>query len=143
VRSVVRNAEWIHSIDSEPLLLRVERIAGEEGRRPKVLIEVNVSGEATKAGVSPEECADLVAAGLRCRNLELCGFMTMAPFGASEKEIRAVFRGLGELRDALQARFQVSLPELSMGMSSDYLIAVEEGATMVRIGSAIFGPREA
>jgi pyridoxal phosphate enzyme (YggS family) len=141
VRPVVRCAAWIHSVDSLDLLQRIDRIAGEEGKRPSVLFEVNVSGEESKFGLAPSAVPALVEAGLACANLRLAGLMTMAPYDAPETELRKIFGGLRQLRDELQARFNIQLPELSMGMSGDFPIAVAEGATIVRIGTAIFGER--
>jgi pyridoxal phosphate enzyme (YggS family) len=136
-RRAVRSFPVIHSIDSVELLQRVDRIADEEGRRPQVLLEVNVSGEATKAGLRPEDLDEISAPAVA----ELVGLMTIAPFGASEEEARAVFARLRALRDRLQQRVGRDLPELSMGMSADAEAAAAEGATYVRIGTALFGPR--
>jgi hypothetical protein len=138
----------IHSVDSVELLRRIDRIAAEEGRRPAMLLQVNVSGEASKAGFDPawfhpaaERHADLVAA---CRELtaaRLAGLMTIGPAGTDHAEQRALFAGLRVLRDRLANEIGGALPELSMGMTADAEAAVAEGATMVRIGTAIFGPR--
>jgi pyridoxal phosphate enzyme (YggS family) len=136
-RRAVRSFPVIHSIDSPELLQRVDRIADEEGRRPQVLLEVNVSGEATKAGLRPEDLDEISAPAVA----ELVGLMTIARFGASEEEARAVFARLRALRDRLQQRVGRELPELSMGMSADAEAAAAEGATYVRIGTALFGPR--
>lgn len=136
-RRAVRAFEVIHSIDSAELLRRVDSLADEEGRRPRVLLEVNVSGEPTKAGLAPPELASIEAP----RVATLVGLMTMAPMGATEDEARATFRGLSRLRDELQDRIGHALPELSMGMSADAEAAAAEGATLVRIGTALFGPR--
>jgi pyridoxal phosphate enzyme (YggS family) len=137
VRRAIRLFPVIHSIDSGELLDRVDRIAGEEGRRPRLLIQVNVSGEATKSGIAP----DALAAVTRPSHGELVGLMTIAPMGAGEAEARTVFGRLRGLRDELQDRLGVALPELSMGMSADAEAAAAEGATLVRIGTALFGPR--
>ncbi|HEX2765807.1 MAG TPA: YggS family pyridoxal phosphate-dependent enzyme [Candidatus Limnocylindria bacterium] len=137
VRRAVRAFGVIHSVDSTELLERIDRIADEEGRAPRVLLEVNVSGEATKAGLAPQEVA-----GVRSpRVAHLVGLMTIAPFGASHDEARSAFRRLRELRDELAGRIGQELPELSMGMSADAEAAAAEGATLVRIGTALFGPR--
>jgi pyridoxal phosphate enzyme (YggS family) len=136
-RRAVRSFPVIHSIDSVELLQRVDRIADEEGRRPQVLLEVNVSGEATKAGLRPEDLDEISAPAVA----ELVGLMTIARFGASEEEARAVFARLRALRDRLQQRLGRELPELSMGMSADAEAAAAEGGTYVRIGTALFGPR--
>lgn len=136
-RRVIRAFPVIHSVDSTALLERIDRIAEEEGRAPLVLLEVNVSGEASKAGFAPAALAGVH----RPRVARLVGLMTIAPLGASHEEARSVFRRLRELRDELAARMGQELPELSMGMSADAEAAAAEGATLVRIGTALFGPR--
>jgi pyridoxal phosphate enzyme (YggS family) len=137
VRRVVRAFPVIHSVDSTAVLDRLERIAGEEGREPRVLLEVNVSGEASKAGMTLAALESIVTP----RHARLVGLMTMAPMGASDEEARTVFRSLRGLRDELEDRIGQELPELSMGMSADAEAAAAEGATLVRIGTALFGPR--
>jgi pyridoxal phosphate enzyme (YggS family) len=137
VRRAVRAFPVIHSVNSTELLERIDRIADEEGRIPHVLLEVNVSGEATKAGFAPEALA-----GVRPPHVaRLDGLMTIAPLGASHEEARSVFGRLRRLRDELAARIGLELSELSMGMSADAEAAAAEGATLVRIGTALFGPR--
>ena len=136
-RRAARAFAVIHSVESAALLARLDRVAEEEGRRPRILLEVNVTGEAMKAGFSPAELRSVeptVAA-------RLAGLMTIAPMGATEDEARAVFRHLHELRARLQDGLGIALPELSMGMSADAEAAAAEGATLVRIGTALFGPR--
>jgi PLP dependent protein len=140
-RRAVRGFAVMHSIDSLELLRRVDEIAAEEDRRPDVLLQANVSGEATKAGIAPDE---LIGARLAPPVVaRLVGLMTIAPLGASEAEARAVFAGLRELRGRLEQETGIGLPELSMGMSADAEAAAAEGATLVRIGTALFGPRHA
>jgi uncharacterized pyridoxal phosphate-containing UPF0001 family protein len=108
-----------------------------------VLVEVNVSGEESKHGFTPDSLADGVAAMGKFEGIEIQGLMTMAPFVADPEETRPVFRGLRLLRDGLRTRFpDLALPHLSMGMTNDFEVAIEEGATLVRIGTAIFSPRE-
>ena len=138
VRAALEHASWIHSVDSLSLLQRVERIAAELGVTPKVLLEVNVSGEESKSGLRPQ---DVPAVLDGCPSKLLAGFMTVAPFGASETELHGIFGGLRELRDSMEARSGLKLPELSMGMSGDFEIALAEGATIIRVGTAIFGHR--
>ena len=140
-KAAVENADYIHAVDTVKLLRRIDRLAGELERSPKVLLEINVSGEESKFGADNKLVEELAAAALECNNINVCGLMTMAPFGASEEELRFVFSSLRKLRDDLQERFELKLPELSMGMSGDFEIAVEEGATMVRVGTSIFGRR--
>jgi PLP dependent protein len=139
-RRAVRAFAMIHSVDSVALLRRVAAIAEEEGRGPTLLLEVNVSEEASKAGVSP---ADVLEPGTvaAIRECGVRGLMTIAPMGASVAEARAAFRTLRELRDGLEQAAGIGLPELSMGMSADAEAGAAEGATLVRIGTALFGPR--
>ena len=137
----VENADYIHAVDSVKLLKKIDRLAGELARSPKVLIEVNISGEESKFGADTEQLKDLARVALQCENITVAGLMTMAPFGVPENELRLVFNSLRKLRDSLQDEFGLKLPELSMGMSGDFEIAIEEGATMVRIGTSIFGKR--
>jgi pyridoxal phosphate enzyme (YggS family) len=139
----VENAAWIHSVDSVKLLERLERLDSEQGCRPKILLEINVSGEASKFGTDDFSMAmNLAHEAFSCENLDFKGLMTMAPFGAEENELREVFAGLRELRDRMETELGTKLPELSMGMSQDFEQAIAEGATMVRIGTAIFGKRD-
>lgn len=140
-RPAVQAASWIHSVDNLDLLQRLDRIAGEERRRPVILLEINISGEASKGGAAPDHARTLAAAALRSPHLDLRGFMAMAPYGAPAEELRWVFGGLRELRDRIAAETGAPLPELSMGMSGDFEAAIAAGATIVRIGSAIFGGR--
>lgn len=137
VRRVARAFAVVHSVDSAEVLERLDEVAAEEGRAPRVLLQVNVSGEESKAGMAP---AGLTSVAVP-RTARLVGLMTIAPMGAPEDEARAVFRRLRELRDATQERIGLALPELSMGMSADAEAAAAEGATLVRIGTALFGPR--
>jgi hypothetical protein len=133
-------ASWIHSVNSLKLLQRLDRQAGELGKSPNILIEVNIAGEASKSGASVEEAGEMI-----CSNpahLRIAGLMTMPPFDADEAEQRRIFGKLRELRDCWAERYGLELPELSMGMSGDFAVAIAEGSTMVRIGTAIFGRRD-
>ena len=141
VRPVVKTAAWIHSVDSLPLVERIDRIAQEEGRCPAILLELNISTEPSKSGIAPTAAEDLLRAALACSNLTCRGLMTMAPFGAPPALLGRIFGGLRDLRDKLSAATGAPLPDLSMGMSADFEVAVAEGATLVRIGTAVFGPR--
>lgn len=135
-------ASYIHSVDSVKLLQRLDRLADENKKKPKILLEINVSGEASKFGITDMTQAMLLGEeALKCANLDFCGLMTMAPLNASGDALHSVFASLRELRDRMETQFGVKIPELSMGMSSDYEAAVSEGATFVRIGTAIFGRR--
>jgi len=136
----------IHSVDSAELASELEKYAGREDKSVEVLVQVNVSGEATKSGVRPEETEGLVRFILeQCPHLRVMGYMTMAPFVDDPEDARPCFRQLRALRDQLAMAFQGAPNyyghELSMGMTNDYAVAVEEGATIVRIGTALFGAR--
>ena len=143
VRPALELFSCLHSVDSVALLDRIERISQEIGARPTILLEVNMSGERSKSGMRPEDVPAAVEAAMGCSSLVLEGFMTMAPFVPHDKveQTRPVFAGLRELRDAMEVEFGARFPRLSMGMSGDYEIAVEEGATWVRLGTVLFGER--
>lgn len=143
VQKAVQLASYIHSVDSVKLAERLERLAEENDVCPNILLEVNAADEDSKFGLplDHDALAHVVERCLELQHVRLVGLMTMAPFGAVDDELRKVFSGLRNERDALAGKFGVSLSELSMGMSSDYEIAIEEGATFVRIGTAIFGSR--
>ncbi|MBS3957600.1 MAG: YggS family pyridoxal phosphate-dependent enzyme [Clostridiales bacterium] len=140
VKDIVGRASLIHSVDSYRLLETIDRRAAEAGVVQPVLLQVNVSGEDSKHGFDPCDVHEALAEASRMDFIEVRGLMTMAPLGRAE-DVRWVFRELRELRDSLHAtRLDgVELDELSMGMSGDFRVAVEEGATIVRVGSAIFG----
>jgi len=140
VKDVVGRAHLIHSIDSLRLLSFVDRKAGEAGVVQPVLLEVNVSGEQSKSGFQRDDVLEALEESASMEFVEVRGLMTMAPYARPE-DVRWVFRDLRELRDSLgaQAPDGVELEELSMGMTNDFRVAVEEGATIVRIGRAIFG----
>ena len=139
VRHAVEHASWIHSIDSLALLKRVVSIAGELGRAPKLLLEVNISGEESKFGLRREEVIPVLQ---QCPTPLCCGLMTVAPFEATPDELHRIFASLREAKDEAAKATGLALTELSMGMSGDFEIAIAEGATMVRVGSAIFGHRD-
>ena len=146
-RRAVRAFAVIHSVDSLALLARLERVAGEEGTSPRLLLEVNVTGETTKAGFpaawleTPAGAESAAAAVVGARRARVVGLMTIGPAHASVEQSRAAFARLRRLADRLRALTGLPLDELSMGMSADYEAAVAEGATLVRIGTVIFGPR--
>ena len=131
----------IHSVDRADLAGELDRRVPEGGRQP-VLVQVNCSDEAQKGGVAPAGLEALLGALDGCRRLEVQGLMTMSALTDDQDEQRRAFRRLRELRDRAEQGGR-RLPELSMGMSGDYAVAVEEGATMVRLGTVLFGPREA
>jgi PLP dependent protein len=131
----------IESLDRERLAARLEGLLSAEGRRMPVLLELNVGGEPTKSGASPEAAEDLARAAFACEHLDVRGLMIVPPFQEDPQLSRPYFRQLREIRDRLADRLGRPLPELSMGMSHDFEVAVEEGATEVRVGTALFGPR--
>ena len=140
-RHVVGRFELIHSVDRADLAAELDRRVGEGAPQP-VLIQVNCSGEGQKGGVAPSELPTLLDTLLGLGRLEVRGLMTMSALTGDRDEQRRAFRQLRELRDEEERRGR-HMPELSMGMSGDYEIAVEEGATMVRLGSVLFGARPA
>jgi hypothetical protein len=140
-RDAVKLFDMIHSIDKIDTAERVDLEAGRIGKTQKVLIQVNASGEASKSGVEPGSAAALAGRIQEMGNLELRGFMTIAPFTDDQRLIRETFRVTKQLMDEINSSLGLALGDLSMGMSADYRIAVEEGATLVRIGTAIFGQR--
>jgi pyridoxal phosphate enzyme (YggS family) len=139
-KDVVGKASLIHSVDSVKLLAEIDKRAGAAGVVQPVLLEVNVSGETSKHGFAPDDVRDALVEASHLSAVAVKGLMTMAPFGRPE-DARWVFRDLRELRDSLREMplNGVELDELSMGMSNDFRVAVEEGATIVRVGTAIFG----
>ncbi|ASV76559.1 YggS [Thermogutta terrifontis] len=140
VRKTLPCVEWIHSVDSLSLLADINRIAGELGLRPKLLLEVNISRHPSKHGFAPEMMEEIISQLGNFPNVTICGLMAMAGVEGDLEGARRDFRALRQLRDRLSplAPPQISLTELSMGMSGDFEIAIEEGATMVRIGCALF-----
>jgi PLP dependent protein len=143
-RRAVALFDCIHSLDTVSLARRLDRLCREEGRDElPVLVQVDLAGEETKSGASEDDLPELVSAITACERLRLIGLMTLPPFFEEVERARPYFRRLRELRDAFASRlnFGVGRGELSMGMSHDYEVAIEEGATMVRIGTAIFGER--
>ena len=132
----------VHSVDSGRLADAVSRIGEQRGSPVHVLMQVNTSGEGSKGGVSPDEAAVEGKRWLGLRGLRVEGVMTMAPLDADERTLRATFSGARRVRDGLVAQGHPAA-ELSMGMSNDYEVAVEEGATMVRLGTVLFGARHA
>jgi pyridoxal phosphate enzyme (YggS family) len=139
IRKALPLFELIHSVDSAELAGEIDRIAGETGLFPRVLLEVNVSGEGSKHGFRPEQLERDLETLLALPRLQVEGFMTMAPLAPEAEAARPFFARLRELRDRMAARAGIPFGILSMGMSGDFEVAVEEGATLVRVGSAIFG----
>lgn len=140
VRKVIENFVLIHSIDSYELALKISHCSQELGLTTQVLLEANTSGESTKHGLTPNEWKEYFEKLLALPSISIKGLMTMASYTDDDNLIRNSFAALRELRDDLReiAGGKIDLSELSMGMSHDFKIAIEEGATLVRIGSAIF-----
>jgi PLP dependent protein len=133
----------IHAVDSLRLLERIETVAEASGQRVALLLEVNVSGEASKFGLAPAEVPSVLAAADGMPHVDVQGLMTMAPFTPDPETARPVFRRLREWRDRWTAPTGYGLETLSMGMTNDFEVAIEEGATLVRIGTGLFGRRPA
>ena len=131
----------LHSIDKLNTAQKVDTEAKKINKIQKILVQVNTSNEATKNGVAPDKLLNLIEGIADLDNVQLCGLMTMAPFTSDEMIVRDCFKLTNELLHTVNDKLNMNLKELSMGMSSDYLIAIEEGSTMVRIGTAIFGNR--
>jgi pyridoxal phosphate enzyme (YggS family) len=143
-RRAVKLFDLIHTVDSAELIERLERMCVEEGRAElPVLLQVDLAGEETKAGALADELPELIAQAATCTHVRLAGLMTLPPFAEETERVRPFFRRLRELRDEWGGRgaFGAGRGELSMGMSHDFEVAIEEGATMVRVGTAIFGAR--
>ena len=141
IRHALPLFELIHSVDSLALAQDVNRIAEEDGLHPRVLLEVNVAGEGSKFGFTPRKLREDLENLLALPRLSILGLMTIPPIAEEAEASRKYFVELRELRDRLQTEFHVDLAQLSMGMTQDFAIAVEEGATLVRVGTAIFGKR--
>ena len=142
IRHALPLFELFHGIDSLALAQEMERIAAGEGARPRILLEVNVSGEASKHGFPPARLRAELEMLLSLGRLTIEGLMTIPPLAPEAENSRRYFVMLRELRNELENEFDLRLPHLSMGMSGDYPIAIEEGATLVRVGTAIFGRRQ-
>ncbi len=141
-RLAVELSHLLHSVDSVRLAERLQRFCEDLDRDLPILLEVNISGEETKYGFRPEEVAGAIPEIAACGRLHIQGLMTIAPLVADPEEARPCFRALREMRDALAAQYpDLGWQHLSMGMTGDFEVAVEEGATLVRIGQALFGPR--
>ncbi len=144
-RNKIRHAlplfELFHGVDSLEIARDIERIATEDGALPRVLLEVNVAGEGSKFGFSPEKIRAQIEELLALKRLTIEGLMCIPPPQPRAEMARPFFVALRELRDQLQEEFRISLPQLSMGMSGDFAVGIEEGATLVRVGTAIFGDR--
>lgn len=141
IRHALPLFELFHGIDDVDLARQLNRVADEEGAHPRILLEVNVAGEGSKFGFSPNKLRGCMEELLALPRLTIEGLMCIPPIAEEAEHSRKYFVDLRELRDALEKEFAMKLPQLSMGMTQDYEIAVEEGATLVRVGTAIFGER--
>ncbi|MGE5174084.1 MAG: YggS family pyridoxal phosphate-dependent enzyme [Betaproteobacteria bacterium] len=139
----VKLFDLIHSVDNVELAKEVDKQAARIGKVQNVLIEVSIAGEASKAGIAMQDAAALVREAAKLKNIAVRGLMTIPPFLIDPEEVRPYFRKLRELSEQIAKENipNVSMKELSMGMSGDFEVAIEEGATMVRVGTAIFGER--
>ena len=140
----VRLFDLIHSVDSFKLALELDKQAKKVDKIQQILVQVNISAEDTKSGISADEAPGLISEISRLENLSIRGLMTMPPYFYQPEKVKPFFADLRELRDQIKAQAlpNVSLEELSMGMTGDFEVAIEEGATLVRIGTAIFGERK-
>jgi len=141
IRQALPLFELFHSVDSLELARDMNRIADEEGLHPRLLLEVNVAGEGSKIGFAPDLLREQMEALLELPRLTIEGLMAIPPLASEAEASRKYFVMLRELRDQFAAEFKIGLPQLSMGMTGDYAVAIEEGATLVRVGTAIFGQR--
>ena len=141
VRHALPLFELIHSVDSLALAQDMNRIAEEDGAHPRVLLEVNLAGEGSKFGFAPGKLREEMELLLALSRLSIEGLMTIPPLAEAAEVSRKFFVQLRELRGVLESEFDLRLPQLSMGMTNDFTVAVEEGATLVRVGTAIFGER--
>jgi pyridoxal phosphate enzyme (YggS family) len=141
IRQALPLFEMFHGVDSVELLEEIQRIAADLGLFPRILLQINVAGESSKFGFAPERLLSEVERIVRAERIQIEGLMTIPPLSANPEDSRKYFVLLRQLRDRLEKEFRLSLPQLSMGMSGDYRVAVEEGATLVRVGTAIFGER--
>jgi PLP dependent protein len=141
IRHALPLFELFHGVDSLALAQEINRIAAEEGMHPRVLLEVNLAGEGSKFGFKPETVRSEMESLLALPRLSIEGLMCIPPLSDKAEASRKYFVQLRELRDSLEKECDLKLPHLSMGMTHDFWIAVEEGATLVRVGTAIFGER--
>ncbi|MBI3260459.1 MAG: YggS family pyridoxal phosphate-dependent enzyme, partial [Ignavibacteriae bacterium] len=140
VKLIAPFVTMIHSVDSLKLAREISKCATENNRKIQILIQVNTSGEESKSGCEPNEVINLATEITQLPSIELCGLMTIPSFTSTDEQLRSEFTMLRQIKDELQAKYP-SIHHLSMGMSGDFPLAISEGATMVRIGTAIFGER--
>jgi pyridoxal phosphate enzyme (YggS family) len=140
-RDAVHFFEMIHSVDSVALAEELQKWCDKAAKTMPVLLEVNLAGESTKFGFKPDQVLGALEPINALPRLEVHGLMTIAPYTPTQEKVRPIFRQLRELKEACEQKLGAPLPQLSMGMSGDFEVAVEEGSTLVRIGTALFGPR--
>jgi pyridoxal phosphate enzyme (YggS family) len=140
-RDAVHFFELIHSVDSLELAQEIQKWADKQAKTIPILLEVNLAGESTKFGFKPDAVLGQLDALNALPRVEVHGLMTIAPWAQEPEKVRPIFRKLRELKMACEQQLGAPLPHLSMGMSGDFEVAIEEGATIVRIGTALFGPR--
>jgi len=141
VRKVIQHSSWIHSVDSIRLLETINRVAHEEQRKPHIFIQVNIDSEDTKGGFELSAVLEAVTLAHQLTHVELAGLMCIPSPHPTPEQSRPAFKRLRELQDQMRELTGAGMPYLSMGMSHDYQVAIEEGATHIRVGSAIFGSR--
>jgi pyridoxal phosphate enzyme (YggS family) len=141
IRHALPLFELFHSVDSLSLASDINRVAEEEGMHPRVLLEVNVAGEGSKFGFAPEKLRADMESLLKLPRVTIEGLMTIPPLAPEAESSQRFFAQLRDLRDLLEKEFAMRLTELSMGMTNDFEVAIAEGATLVRVGTAIFGER--
>lgn len=142
VKYLINKVVLIHSLDRKSLADEIQKRAQKANIIQDTLIEVNVGGEETKAGVEPDKLKELFEYTLSLPNIRILGLMCIPPYLENPEDVRPYFIRLRELKEELEKDFNVKLPHLSMGMSHDFEVAIEEGATIVRIGTALFGERK-
>ena len=141
VKYIIDKVSLIHSLDRQSILEELSKRAENIGKVQEVLIEVNVGGEETKGGVEPSNLKGFFEVCLKAKGIKVTGLMCIPPYREDPEEVRPYFAMLRKLRDELEEEFKVRLTHLSMGMSHDFEVAIEEGATIVRIGTLLFGSR--
>ncbi|MGL5512723.1 MAG: YggS family pyridoxal phosphate-dependent enzyme [Sporomusa sp.] len=144
VRLAVPMAHLIHSVDSERLAMEIDKVAGKLGKRQDVLLQINIADEDSKFGAEPGQALPLARVISQLEHTRLCGLMTIAPFSENPEAVRPVFKELNQLFNEIKALnlSNTEISWLSMGMTNDYMVAIEEGANLVRIGTGIFGARQ-
>ncbi len=140
-RDAVHFFEMIQSVDSLKVAQEIDKCGNQSGKTMPILLEVNIAGEATKFGFKPEEVLEQLETINALRKIEIHGLMTIAPWSPEPEKVRPIFRQLRELKQECEKILGAPLPHLSMGMSGDYEVAIEEGATLVRLGTVLFGDR--